>query len=77
MEADATLDCLGLFCPVPIVRTSERFKQLKMGEVLEVVADDPGIKMDMPAWCKNTGNELLGIEEENGTYKVYVRKMRE
>lgn len=77
MEADATLDCLGLFCPVPIVRTSERFKQLKMGEVLEVVADDPGIKMDMPAWCKNTGNEFLGIEEENGTYKIYVRKTRE
>ena len=77
MEADATLDCLGLFCPVPIVKTSERFKQLSIGQVLEVVADDPGIKMDMPAWCKNTGNEFLGIEEENGTYKIYVRKTRE
>lgn len=77
MEADATLDCLGLFCPVPIVKTSERFKQLKIGQVLEVVADDPGIKTDMPAWCKNTGNEFLSIEEEKGIYKIYVRKTRE
>jgi len=38
------------------------------------LADDEGIKEDMLAWCKTTGNELLGIEEEAGQYKVYVRK---
>jgi TusA-related sulfurtransferase len=42
--------------------------------VLKVLADDPGIKQDMPNWCKTTGNELLGIEEDKGIYKVFVRK---
>ena len=76
MKADQSLDCIGLYCPMPIVKTAEKIKQLKQGEVLEVVADDIGIKQDMPAWCRATGNEFLGIEEEAGEYKVYVKKSR-
>jgi tRNA 2-thiouridine synthesizing protein A len=74
MEADHSLDCVGLYCPLPIVKTAEKFKELKVGEVLEVVADDKGIKQDMPAWCKTTGHELLGIEEGGGEIRVYVKK---
>ena len=59
---------------MPIVQTAAAIKQLKPGEVLEVVADDKGIVKDMPAWCDATGNELLGIEENDGEYKVYVKK---
>lgn len=77
MKADQTLDCIGLYCPMPIVKTAVKFKELKLGEVLEVVADDKGIKQDMPAWCATTGNECLGIEEEGGEIKVYVKKTRE
>jgi TusA-related sulfurtransferase len=62
---------------MPIIKTAERFKQLKLGEVLEVVADDKGIKLDMPAWCEATGHEFLGIEEESGKIRVYVRKEHE
>jgi TusA-related sulfurtransferase len=43
---------------------------------LEVVATDKGIKQDMPAWCKTTGNECLGIEEQSGEIKVYVKKTK-
>lgn len=74
MKADLTLDCVGLYCPMPIVKTAQKIKELKPGQVLEVVADDRGIKLDMPAWCKSTGNECLGIEESGGEYKVYVKK---
>jgi TusA-related sulfurtransferase len=49
-------------------------RELEIGQVLEVLADDKGIKTDMPAWCESTGNELVGIEEKDGEYKVYVRK---
>ena len=77
MKADQTLDCVGLYCPMPIVKTAEKFKELKPGEVLEVVADDKGIKQDMPAWCKATGHEFLGMEEEHGEIKVYVKKAHE
>jgi len=74
MKADHSLDCVGLYCPMPIVKTSQKIKELKKGEVLEVVADDKGIKQDMPAWCKSTGNEFLGVEEQGGEIKVYVKK---
>jgi TusA-related sulfurtransferase len=73
-ESDATLDCIGLYCPIPIAETAKRLKELQPGQVLEVLADDEGIKEDMPAWCHVTGNELLGMEEEAGQYKAYVRK---
>ncbi len=76
MKADATLDCIGFYCPMPIVKTVEKIKELKQGEILEVVADDIGIKEDMPAWCRATGNEFLGIEEEAGQYKVYIKKSK-
>ena len=77
MKADQTLDCVGLYCPMPIFKTSEKIKELKPGEVLEVVADDKGIKLDMPAWCKSTGHEFLGVEEEGNEIKVYVKKAHE
>jgi TusA-related sulfurtransferase len=59
---------------MPIVKTAERLKAMQTGQVLEVVADDQGIKADMPAWSKTTGNEFLGVEETNGEIRVYVRK---
>ena len=74
MKADATLDCTGLYCPMPIIETTDKMRELETGQVLEVLADDKGIKTDMPAWCESTGNEFLGTEEEDGEYKVYVKK---
>ena len=74
MKADKSLDCVGLYCPMPIVKTAEKIKEMKPGEVLEVVADDKGIKKDMPAWCHATSHECLGMEEEGGEIKVYVKK---
>ena len=74
MNAEQTLDCIGLYCPMPIVKTAEKIKGLKTGEVLEVVADDIGIKLDMPAWCKATGHEFLGMEEAGNEIKLYVKK---
>ena len=74
MKADITLDCVGLYCPMPIFKTAMKMKELKPGEVLENVADDKGIKKDMPSWCITTGNECMGIEEKNGEFHVFVKK---
>ena len=74
MKADKSLDCVGLYCPMPIVKTAEKMKSLAPGEVLEVVADDVGIKQDMKAWCEATGNEIMGIVDTDGEIKVYVKK---
>jgi len=74
MPADETLDCVGLYCPMPIIQTAARIKQMAPGEVLEILADDKGIATDMPAWCESTGHECLGLEKEGDEYRVYVRK---
>ncbi len=58
MKADRTLDCVGLYCPMPIVKTAQEIKELAEGEILEVIADDKGIKSDMPAWCSKTGQRM-------------------
>jgi len=76
-KPDVTLDCFGLTCPMPIFNASQKMKELKIGEVLEVLATDSGIVADMPDWCKRTGNEFIGAEEEDGEYKVYIRKLTE
>lgn len=77
MKADHTLDCYGLLCPMPIIQTAQKIKQMKIGEVLEVLSTDKGILEDMPAWCRQTGQEFLGIEEEDDVYKAYVKKIRD
>ena len=62
---------------MPIIKTKEKVQELEVGQVLEVIADDKGIKADMPAWCESTGNEFLGVEEEDGEYRVYIRKLKD
>jgi tRNA 2-thiouridine synthesizing protein A len=69
-KVDHTLDCLKLLCPVPIIKISKAVKDLQAGQTLLMLADDPGAKADMIAWAKQTGNELLGIEEEGKVRKA-------
>lgn len=74
IKPDAVLDCFGLACPMPIYKTANMMKEVRSGQVLEVLSDDDGIEKDMPAWCKATGNEYLGLLKEKGEYRVFVRK---
>ncbi len=74
IKADETIDCYGLLCPMPIVETARKVKEMGAGQVLEVLSTDEGIKEDMPAWCEATGNEYLGLNEIEGEYHVFLRK---
>jgi len=74
IKSDAVLDCVGLACPMPIFKTSTKIKEMASGQVLEVLSDDDGIEKDMPAWCKMTGHEYVGLIKANGEYRVFVRK---
>ena len=76
MQADKSIDCFGLMCPMPIIKTAKTVKEMKIGQVLEIIATDKGIKQDMPAWCKTTGNECLAIEDKGEEIKVYVKKTK-
>ena len=71
-----TLDARGLKCPMPVVKTSQEIKKIEMGDILELLATDPGSVADMIAWCKSTGNELLDRVSDNGAFKFYIRRTK-
>lgn len=73
---DTRIDCIGLFCPMPIVKTREAIKRLAVGQVLEMLADDPASDPDMRSWTRITGHELLEVTHEGGVYRFLVRKTR-
>ncbi len=77
IKFDRELNLEGLVCPVPIVMTSETVKKMKEGEVLKVIATDPGFERDIWNWSKQTGNELIKVEKEDGKTVAYVRKTSE
>lgn len=69
-----TLDVRGLSCPLPIVRTAQAMRGLGPGELVEVLATDPGSVADFEAWCRSSGNALVERSEEGGVYRFLVRK---
>ena len=73
LQKDATLDARALMCPMPIVQLAKKVKELKSGQVLELLADDIGAKEDVPAWCSRTGHQLVGTEEEGKILKFYIK----
>jgi len=73
MDKNATLDARGLMCPMPIVHLAKKVKEMKTGQILELLADDVGAKEDVPAWCSRTGNQLVGTETEDKLLKFYIK----
>ena len=74
VTANKVLDCKGLACPMPIVRTKKAMEEINPGEVLEVHATDKGSTADIQAWAKNTGHEYVGTETEGDVLKHFLRK---
>ncbi len=68
-----TLDAKGLNCPLPILRTKKAIKDVPSGEVLTVLATDPGSVKDFEAFCRSTGHELMEWNEDGGTYTFQIR----
>jgi tRNA 2-thiouridine synthesizing protein A len=73
---DKVLDCAGMSCPLPVLKTARAIKELAPGQVLELLATDPGVEPDMQAWTSRTGNELLGIANQDGVFHVLIRRAR-
>lgn len=73
VEVAATVDAVGLFCPMPIVRLKLEADQRRSGEIVELLADDPGVEADVPAWCTETRNSLLSLEQDaEGIFTAYI-----
>lgn len=76
ISADQVLDCSGLSCPMPVIKTSKAIKQLEIGQVLKVISTDGGSPPDMAAWSRQTGHELLDSHQEDKTYIFYFRRSK-
>lgn len=73
---DRTLDCVGLFCPMPILKTRETMKSMTVGQRLEMLSDDPASEADLKSWTVRTGHELLSIERHGAVFRFVLRKTR-
>ncbi len=71
---DLTIDAKGQKCPMPVLLTSRGIKKIESGQIMVVEATDGGSRSDIPAWAKDTGNELLDQSAEDGVYRYVIRK---
>ncbi|UCE35270.1 MAG: sulfurtransferase TusA family protein [Deltaproteobacteria bacterium] len=72
--ADAELDCVGLYCPMPIARTKLEIDKLEAGQVLKVEADDPAAEEDIKSWANRTGHEIVKLSKEGTIVTFFIRK---
>ena len=75
MVHEQALDCKGLNCPLPILKTKKQIDAMQSGQVLKMEATDPGSVNDVNAWTRRPGNDLLANSEEGGTYIFYIKKV--
>jgi tRNA 2-thiouridine synthesizing protein A len=73
---DAELDCIGLYCPIPIARTKEEIEKIEVGQVLKVEADDPAAEEDIKRWAKRTGHEILKLEKDDAMLTFFIKRTK-
>ena len=76
LKPDKTLDCVGLYCPQPLFQTRENIDMLEVGDILEVIADDPAAEEDLKRFAKRTGHEIVRLEKKGDTLRFLIRKTK-
>jgi TusA-related sulfurtransferase len=76
LTPNKTLDCIGFACPIPVLKTRHEINKLAVGEVLEVLADDPAAEEDIPHLIKSIGQELLEIKKEGSKIRFLIKKIK-
>jgi tRNA 2-thiouridine synthesizing protein A len=75
-KPDRTLDCVGLYCPEPVFKTRLELDEMKVGETLEVLADDPAAESDIKSLVKNLGQEMVDITKKGDAVQIIIKKVR-
>lgn len=73
---DQELDCSGMACPMPILKTKKAVDSIQIGQVLKMIATDPGSLPDIQAWTSKTGHELVGHEEDAGKFTFFIKRAK-
>lgn len=74
VQADRVVDARGLNCPLPVLRTKKALNDMASGQVLRILATDPGAVRDFQAFAKQTGHELLQHDERDGVFTFFLRR---
>lgn len=74
LEVAKSVDARGTACPGPLLEAKKAIGTIDEDDVMEVLSADEGTKVDIPKWCNKQGHEFLGYLEENGYFKIYLRK---
>jgi tRNA 2-thiouridine synthesizing protein A len=74
MTFDKELDCIGMICPLPVLRTKKALSEMRSGEVLKVKASDLGAEHDIPMFAKQTGNELMATSKEDDVFLFFLKR---
>lgn len=77
IQTNRVVDCEGLACPMPVVKTKKAMDEIQSGEVLEVRATDKGSVSDLKSWANRTGHQYIGLKEEEGVIRHFLRKASE
>ena len=75
-KVNRTLDCIGLYCPEPVFRTRQEIDRMKIGEILEVLADDPAAEADIKSLIRRIGQKLLKIEKKDDHTVFVIKKIQ-
>jgi TusA-related sulfurtransferase len=75
-RAHQVLDCIGLYCPAPVMKTREEINKLTIGDILEVLADDPAAEPDIKAWAKHAGQKILKVEKTSEGLRFLIQKIK-
>jgi len=73
-DIHTSVDAKGLSCPMPIVKTAQAAKTVPSGELIEVLATDPGSVKDFAAWTRSTGNAIVEQTEDDGVYRFVIKR---
>lgn len=76
LKADKTLDCIGLYCPEPLFQTRENIDSIEVGQILEVLADDPAADEDLHRLVKRTGHEMVKFEKQDDALRFLIKKLK-
>lgn len=74
-RSDVIIDATGLVCPGPIVELAKAVRAAEVGQIVEVIATDPGFLVDGPAWASQTKHDLIGAHSADGRYRYWFRKV--
>ncbi|HNQ33169.1 MAG: sulfur transfer protein SirA [Euryarchaeota archaeon ADurb.Bin009] len=76
VKPSAVVDCLGLYCPMPIAMTKDAIEKVGIGEVLLVEADDPAAQEDIRRWANRVGHEIVKFEKDGEVIRFSIRRMK-